>query len=171
MTAPRQPADDVALAHESQADLQLDFDVAVEAPPPPGLELTDWPLLARFVLVEEGKRGSWTVAVALVDDARIRDLHRAFMGVDTATDVITFPAAAPGEPPSGGDIALSVERAAAQAPDFDFSAAAETTFLFVHGLLHLSGWDDTAAADRARMLERGQALLNLFDRRGPDSAR
>jgi probable rRNA maturation factor len=171
MTAPRQPADDAALANESRADLQLDFEVAVEAPLPPGINLDVWPRLARFVLAQEGQRGDWTVAVALVDDARIRELHRAFMGVDTATDVITFPAAAPGEPASGGDIAISVERAAAQAPDFGLSPAAETTFLLVHSLLHLAGWDDATANDRARMLERGRALLDHFERREPDSAR
>ncbi|HET7095354.1 MAG TPA: rRNA maturation RNase YbeY, partial [Thermomicrobiales bacterium] len=95
------------------AELQLEFDVAVAAPLPPGLDLGGWPALARFVLLEEGQRGDWTVAAALMDDERIRELHRAFMGVDAATDVITFPAAAPGEPPIGGDIAISVERAAA----------------------------------------------------------
>ncbi|HEU5430292.1 MAG TPA: rRNA maturation RNase YbeY [Thermomicrobiales bacterium] len=139
--------------------------MAVEATLAPGLDFESWPELARFVLTEERQGGDWAIAVALVDDARIRELHRAFMGVDAATDVITFPAASPGESPSGGDIAISVERAAAQAPDFGLSPAAETTFVFVHGLLHLSGWDDATAEDRARMLERGHALLNRFDRR------
>lgn len=158
-------ADGAASADDTQAALQLDFDVSIDAPTPPGLDLGSWPELTRFVLTEERQGGDWTVAVALVDDARIRELHRAFMGVDAATDVITFPAASPGEPPSGGDIAISVERAAAQAPDFGLSPAAETTFLFVHGLLHLSGWDDATAEDRARMLERGHALLIRFERR------
>ncbi|HEU0116348.1 MAG TPA: rRNA maturation RNase YbeY, partial [Thermomicrobiales bacterium] len=139
------------------ADLDLEFDVATEAPLPPGLDLAGWPRLARLVLSEERASGAWTIAVALVDDARIRALHRAFMDVDTATDVITFPAAAPGEPPSGGDIAISVERAQAQASDFGLSPAAETTFLLVHGLLHLCGWDDATPAERTRMLERGRA--------------
>ncbi len=149
--------------------LQLEFDIALESPPPPDLNLDAWPQLARFVLNEEGQHGAWVVAAALVDDERIRALHRDFMGIDTATDVITFPAAGPDEPPTGGDIAISVERAAAQAPDFGFSPADETTFLLVHGLLHLCGWDDATRDDRQRMLDRGRALLDRFAKFPADS--
>jgi probable rRNA maturation factor len=156
------------MADQSRPDLDLDFDVSVETPPPPGVDLAEWPRLARFVLHAEGQRGPWTVAVALVDDARIRELHRDFMGVDSATDVITFPAAEPGEAASGGDIAISVDRAREQAPDFGVSAADETTFLLVHGLLHLCGWDDATPEERSRMLDRGRALLDRFVRIPPE---
>jgi probable rRNA maturation factor len=150
-------------------DLELEFDVALETAPPPDLDLDAWPRLARYVLGEEGQHGAWVVAAALVGDERIREMHRDFMGIDTATDVITFPAAAPDEPPSGGDIAISVDRAAAQAPDFCLSPADEATFLLVHGLLHLCGWDDATPDDRQRMLDRGRALLDRFAQIPADS--
>ncbi len=149
--------------------LQLEFDIALETAPPPDLDLDAWPRLARYVLSEEGQYGAWVVAAALVDDERIREMHRDFMGVDTATDVITFPAAGPDEPPIGGDIAISVDRARAQAPDFGLSPADETTFLLIHGLLHLCGWDDATPDDRQRMLDRGRALLDRFAQIPADS--
>ena len=149
--------------------LQLEFDVALETAPPADLDLEAWPALTRFVLHEEGQQGAWVVAASLVDDERIRALHRDFMGIDTATDVITFPAAGPDEPPSGGDIAISAERAAAQAPDFGLSPADETTFLLVHGLLHLCGWDDATPDDRQRMLDRGRVLLDRFSQNPADN--
>ena len=141
---------------------ELAFDVLVEASLPDGLDLTRLEPLARSVLAKEQATGSWTVSVALVDDGRIRDLHREFMAIDEATDVMTFPL---DEEPSrsGGDIAISVDRAAEQGPEFGHSALQEIAFLVVHGLLHLCGWDDPDPDERARMLERQTELLTAFD--------
>ena len=100
--------------------------------------------------------------MALVDDRRLRGLHRDFMGIDEATDVMTFPSGEPGV--AGGDIAVSVDRAAAQGPGFGHSAAEEAAFLVVHGLLHLLGWDDAADDDRAAMLARQQEIIGGFAR-------
>jgi len=143
--------------------IPIAFDVVVEAPLPAALDLRRLEALARHVLMAEGARGRWSVTVALVDNERIRELHRDFMGIDEATDVMTFPLdEGPGR--SGGEIAISVERAAEQAPEFDHSAATEVEFLLAHGLLHLCGWGDAVTSDRARMLERQAALLEAFKR-------
>jgi rRNA maturation RNase YbeY len=142
--------------------LALDLDVLVEAAVPSGIDRTRLASLARFVLITEGAAGSWVVAVALIDDRRIRMLHREFMDIDEATDVMTFPLDAESGT-FGGDIVISVERAAEQGPDFGLSPADEVEFLLVHGLLHLCGWDDAAPADRVRMLERQTELVAAFE--------
>ena len=75
------------------------------------------------------------------------------MGVDEPTDVLAFPS---GEDGYVGDIAISVERAAAQSP---VAVADELRLLAVHGLLHCLGHDhDTASAAR-RMTEETRRLL------------
>ncbi len=152
-----------ARGQHGNAPLDLDFDIVVEAELPAGLDL-DWlRRLARFALEQEGASGAWAVAVALVDDSRLQDLHREFMAVDEPTDVMTFPSDEPGA--GGGDIAVSVERAAEQGPAFGHSAAEETDFLVVHGLLHLCGWDDPTPEDRAAMLTRQAEIIALFQQR------
>jgi probable rRNA maturation factor len=97
----------------------------------------------------------------LVDDDRLRALHREFMAIDEPSDVMTFPADA-SDGAFGGDIAVSVDRASEQAAEFGNSQTGEIEFLLVHGLLHLSGWDDATEGERARMLDRQAQLLACF---------
>jgi probable rRNA maturation factor len=121
--------------------------------------------LAEFVLRSEEQSGSWEVAVVLTTDPHLRDLHRDYMGVDSETDVMTFPAEfTPAEEVRGGDIVVSVDRAREQAPLYEHSVDQEIEFLAVHGLLHLCGWDDVEPDDRAKMLGRQTELIQEFNR-------
>jgi probable rRNA maturation factor len=142
--------------------LDLEFDLIIETGLPPGFSADAATRLALFVLEQEGMSGPWSVAVALVDDDRLRELHREFMGIDEPTDVMTFPAELPGE--GGGDIAISVDRAAVQGPEHGLDPASETLFLIAHGLLHLCGWTDALPEERERMLARQTELLSGFVR-------
>lgn len=143
--------------------LDLELEVVAEVAPTAGLALADLRALVQWTLCREGATGRWEVSVVLTGDAELRELHRRFMGLDSATDVMTFPLDDAGGSPRGGDVVVSVERAAEQAPEFGFSTAREVRFLALHGLLHLLGWDDATEADRAAMLERQTALLTAFD--------
>lgn len=119
--------------------------------------------IANFVFTREERSGSWEVTVALVSDDRLRALHAQFMGLDTITDVMTFPYdVAHGI--QGGDIVISVDRATEQGPANGLTAEAELLFLVVHGLLHLCGWDDDTTQNRDAMLERQQDLIAAFGR-------
>ena len=140
--------------------LDLELDLVREADPGETLGDERWAALARHVLTAEGASGAWSVAVVLVDDARLRALHAEFMDVDEPTDVMTFPTGDPGAP--GGDIVVSLDRAREQAPEFGLGYADEVRFLVVHGLLHLCGWDDVTPEARARMLARGAELIATF---------
>lgn len=121
--------------------------------------------LAEFVLRSEDQGGGWEVALVLTTDPHLRELHRDYMGIDTETDVMTFPTEyTPDDAMRGGDIVVSVERAREQAPLYDHSLEQEIEFLAVHGLLHLSGWDDVEPDDRAKMLGRQTELIQAFNR-------
>ena len=76
--------------------------------------------------------------MALVVTTPFGDCTLEFMDDDSITDVMTFPSGEPGQ--EGGDIVISVERAAEQGPEHGFTTDQEVHFLFVHGLLHLCGW-------------------------------
>ena len=87
------------------------------------------------------------VAVVLVSDKRIAEIHRRFMNDPAPTDVITF---------DHGEIVISAETAKRQARQFGTSLAHELRLYLVHGLLHLSGFDDktdNGAAEIKRVQE------------------
>jgi probable rRNA maturation factor len=91
-------------------------------------------------------------SVRLTGDAELRALNARFLGVDDATDVLAFPA---GEGDRVGDVAISVERAIAQAPD----GVAELRLLAVHGLLHCLGHDHALVEPAAAMTAATRMLL------------
>ena len=96
-----------------------------------------WANFGAKALEAIGKSGS-SATIAFVSDKSIRKLNHQFRGLDKATDVLSFPA---DEPNNLGDVAVSVETAAAQAKENRLSFANEVAQLILHGLLHLSGYD------------------------------
>lgn len=115
---------------------------------------------ARISSASGSTDGEWSIV--LTDDDEIRDLNRTYRGVDAPTDVLAFALCdAEGPPPVGerllGDVVISVERAAAQAPDGDLEA--EICRLLAHGLAHLLGHDHGDPAERARMAAAEARML------------
>jgi len=93
------------------------------------------------------------VTVVLTDDRGMRDLNARFRDRDVPTDVLAFPLGEEGE--DGvvhlGDVAISLERAIAQAPRFHNLPEAELARLIAHGLLHLLGYDHHTPSEGRRM--------------------
>jgi len=98
-----------------------------------------------------GKSGS-SATIAFVSDKTIRQLNRQFRGVDKATDVLSFPTD-DGDAFNLGDIAISVETAAAQAKENGLTFDEEVAQLILHGLLHLSGYDHESDNGEMNRLE------------------
>ena len=94
-----------------------------------------------------------SIAVALADDALLRDLNRRYRGKDRPTNVLSFEA---GLPDRLGDIALALETLRAEARQQGKTLRAHFQHLLVHGALHLLGHDHerTAPAQRMEALER-----------------
>ena len=95
-----------------------------------------WSNFATRALAAIGKSES-PATIAFVSDKKIRELNRQFRGIDKATDVLSFPS----DGPDLGDIAVSVDTAAAQAKENGLKLDEEIAQLILHGLLHLSGYD------------------------------
>ena len=96
-----------------------------------------WSNFATKALAAIGKSES-AATIAFVSDKKIRELNRQFRGIDKATDVLSFPSDGPDEL---GDVAVSVDTAAAQAKENGLKFDEEIAQLILHGLLHLSGYD------------------------------
>ena len=114
-------------------------------------------VLARAV--EEGSplQLLGNLEVALIDDAMIDQVHRDFMDVEGATDVITF---------HHGEIVISAETALRNASEYQEPPAREILRYFIHGLLHLAGHDDHADTPRARMEEAQEAIVTALWQNG-----
>lgn len=119
------------------------------------------PELSERFLRSLSERGS--ISLALVSNRSIRQLNRQWRGKDYATDVISFPLELD-EPPAGvpwevGEIVISVEKAVEQAEQYGHSIEREFAFLFVHGLLHILGFDHETKKEETEMLARQSSVL------------
>src|SRR5579863_10542189 len=93
--------------------------------------------LLRFARrMEREVAGGRAFDCLITGDAEMRRLNREFRGKDYATDVLSFPAAAGARL---GDLAISLQRARAQAREFGHAPEQEVRILMLHGLLHLMG--------------------------------
>ncbi|MDR2420785.1 MAG: rRNA maturation RNase YbeY [Oscillospiraceae bacterium] len=110
----------------------------------------------KATLACEGVDAECEVSVLVTDDAGIRAINREFRGIDEATDILSFPSfkfkpgafdASDGETDAAtgllplGDIVLSAERVNAQAAELGHSPEREATYLVIHSVLHLLGYD------------------------------
>ncbi len=142
-----------------------------------------WPrahlLIRRAVcaaLDSEGVGRPCEVNVMLTNDAGIREINRAHRGIDSATDVLSFPMseqipgcfAAPAceiNPGTGrlllGDIVLSLERAESQGEEYGHGFDRELGYLTVHSALHLLGYDHVDEGPMKRLMrEREEAVMS-----------
>lgn len=131
-------------------------------------------LLAIAGVAEEVTSGE--VALTFVDDEEIQALNKAYRDKDKPTDVLSFPQwednddemtivydedDAPEEDAEMiGDIVISLQTAKRQAEEFGHSLEREVCFLFVHGFLHLLGYDhEEGDAEEAEMFAKQDQIL------------
>lgn len=113
-------------------------------------------LRRRITLLLAALDPLWTsVSVVLVSDQAIRRLNRRFLSEDRPTDVLAFRLGR-----RLGEIIISAETAAANAPAYGHSIDEEIFYLVIHGLLHLKGMSDQYPAGRRRMMERQNHLFS-----------
>lgn len=117
---------------------------------------------AKAALDSEGRDGDLTILIDTPE--RIQTLNREFRNVDRVTDVLTFPAwegeislSADGYL---GDIMICYARAKEQAEEYGHSLMRELSFLAVHGVLHLLGYDHMTEADERVMREKQTDILD-----------
>ncbi len=103
------------------------------------------------------------LSVLLTNDAKIRELNYNYRNLDKATDVLSFPQEDEAEDDSRntllGDVVISVETAARQAPEHHLTLEQELVLLIIHGVLHLLGYDHERSAKEARVMKQLTAKL------------
>lgn len=110
------------------------------------------------------------INVLVTNDSGIQGINLATRNIDKPTDVLSFPMfqLEPGVPPSDteeyidpetglcplGDIALSLERAVAQADEFGHSVRREVGYLTIHSMLHLLGYDHLDEGEQKQQMRK-----------------
>ena len=106
-----------------------------------------------------------TFTVILTDDVKVHELNKTYRGIDRTTDVISFAlndnGVFPGPINVLGDIYISIPKMKEQAETYEHSEKRELSFLAVHGLLHLLGYDHTLGEkEEKEMFDLQKEILN-----------
>ena len=104
--------------------------------------------------------------VILVDNKKIHELNKEYRNIDKETDVISFALEDENKEDFSlkkrvlGDIYISIDKARSQAEEYGHSLKRELSFLAVHGLLHLLGYDHMNKKDEEVMFKKQELVLN-----------
>lgn len=134
-----------------------------------------------FALKKEEVNIPYEVSLLFVDNDEIKEINNKYRGIDKATDVLSFPQInypkdkvfkdvylnhkfsiqdLDGDLLLLGDIVLSLEKAEEQRVDYGHSFFRECSYLVVHSVLHLLGYDHMKDEEKAKMREREEAILS-----------
>jgi probable rRNA maturation factor len=102
------------------------------------------------------------VGIVLENNAQLRELNQQYLGIDAATDVLSF-ALDEKDPETGklylGDVIISVEKAQEQADNAGHAVSDELQLLAVHGILHLLGHDHAGEEEKNKMWAAQRQIL------------
>ena len=103
------------------------------------------------------------LSLLFVDDIQIRELNRRYLRRDKPTNVLAFPMKE-GEfstlhPYLLGDLVISAETASRQSKRFGLSKTDMVTFLMIHGILHLLGYEHEGTRRGSREMTTKQEEL------------
>jgi len=96
------------------------------------------------------------VELLLVDAPTMQALNKEHRGIDKPTDVLSFPIEDFPHAPLGS-IVINYALAREKADEFGHTPEDEITLLFIHGILHLLGYDHEV--DQGEMREKEEALI------------
>ena len=106
--------------------------------------------------------------IIFIDDEKMHELNKTYRGIDRTTDVLSF-AYEDNETMKCdirmlGEIFVSIPKMKEQAKDYGHSETRELSFLVVHGILHLLGYDHTLGEkEEKEMFSRQELVLNEFE--------
>ncbi len=120
--------------------------------------------------------GRPSIEVIEADKDTIKQTNKETRNIDSVTDVLSFPMITEVKPfikknyfyeynPDTrtveiGSIMICSERAAEQAEEYGHSLDREMTYLFVHGLLHILGYDHIEEEDKKTMRQKEELIMS-----------
>jgi probable rRNA maturation factor len=169
--------------------ISYDFHATVKISEKEKAKLKTWLNMATLVMGEliqkhklihmswPSQTQSFRVSILLCGEAKIKQLNQQYRGKDKVTDVLSFPAFTTlrasrhkNEPATPevflGDLVICHQRALKQAKEFDIGYWDEFIHLFMHGMIHLMGYDHEVSLREEKVMMTFEDLaLNLFSKR------
>ena len=104
-------------------------------------------------------------SVIFINNEEIHKINKEYRGIDRPTDVISFAfndnGTLQGPVNMLGEIYVSIDRMKEQAIEYGHSEKRELSFLCIHGLLHLLGYDHTLGEkEEKEMFDLQKEILN-----------
>lgn len=121
-----------------------------------------------MLYVLERIEGSVEISVSFVDNGQIHEMNRQYRGVDSATDVLSFPMGENGVYDTNhetgakilGDIVISIPKVVEQAKTYGHGFDREIAYLTAHSLLHLLGYDhEKGGLEYVHMREKEELVM------------
>lgn len=122
--------------------------------------------IVEKTLAYEKKQGRYEVSLSLVTEEEIHKLNRDYRGKDAPTDVLSFPMDEDfqlEEEKILGDVIISTTAVVEQSKDYGHSIKRELAYLFIHGLLHLLGYDHMESDEKKEMRKVEEEILNRLE--------
>ncbi len=137
-----------------------------------------------FALKEEGVKIPYQISLLFVDNEEIREINKENRNIDKVTDVLSFPMLdyeedkvfkdmylnyefdetfKDGDELVLGDIVLSLERALEQSKEYNHSFEREASYLVVHSVLHLLGYDHMEEDEKRIMRTEEEKILSKMN--------
>lgn len=117
----------------------------------------------EVVIQQEELPKNAIVNLLISDGDEIQEINRKYRGVDNKTDVISFPAETP-DRSYLGDIIIDIEIADSQKGIYTLEE--ELRVLFLHGVLHLLGYDHLSARQKKIMESKEKNYLVIIKEKG-----
>lgn len=107
-------------------------------------------------------------SIVFIDDEKMHELNKTYRGIDRTTDVLSFAFEDNNKLCYNirqlGEIFVSIPRMQQQAKEYGHSESRELSFLVVHGLLHLLGYDHTKGEkEEKEMFSKQELVLDEFE--------
>lgn len=121
----------------------------------------------KYTLQEENVKKA-IFSITFVGKERIQEINKTYRGIDKVTDVISFAFEDEDRVLKKslrvlGDIFICIPRMKEQAVSYGHSEKRELSFLTVHGLLHLLGYDHQTKEEEEKMFSKQELILNAAD--------
>ncbi len=101
------------------------------------------------------------IDITICDNKTIQKYNSEYRGVNKATDVLSFPIISKFESMPLGSIIISIDKVIEKSNELGHTIDEELALLFIHGVLHLLGFDHEV--DSGEMRERERELINKFN--------
>ncbi|MDD2409208.1 MAG: rRNA maturation RNase YbeY [Bacilli bacterium] len=125
----------------------------------------DYKYLYRIIdsALNKLKLNNVSFSIILTDDQEVKDLNNKYRGINNTTDVLSFALNDQGSInlPINllGDIYISIPKMKEQAINYKTGEKRELSFLIIHGLLHLLGYNHLTEEDEKIMISLQKELL------------